>query len=140
MSPPAALDLAGCIETIESAYEFMLAYAAQGVSGDGAGAGGSEIRARLERADQAMRELAGLLEAAIQSRKPPSLEPYRKFAAVMERDSGHAQAAVQLVLAQPMISSQLVDNINALIHIRALLTDLFLMDEILHPKIPGAGS
>ena len=40
-------------------------------------------------------------------------------------------SAVQLVIAQPSISSQLVDNLNASIHVRALLTDLFLIDEIL---------
>ncbi len=39
--------------------------------------------------------------------------------------------AVELVLAQPAISSQLIDNLNASIHLRALLTDLFLIDEIL---------
>ena len=39
--------------------------------------------------------------------------------------------AVELVLAQPAISSQLIDNLNANIHLRALLTDLFLIDEIL---------
>ena len=38
---------------------------------------------------------------------------------------------MQLVLAQPSISSQLVDNLNASIHLRALLTDLFLLDEVL---------
>jgi hypothetical protein len=50
---------------------------------------------------------------------------------VIERDGKDAQAAVRLVLAQPSISSQLVDNLNASIHLRALLTDLFLIDEIL---------
>ena len=44
---------------------------------------------------------------------------------------GTALAAVQLVQAQPSISSQLIDNLNASIHLRALLTDLFLIDEIL---------
>jgi len=134
MSPAADKGLAGCIEAIESAYEFMLAYAAQGVSGDGAGAAGSEIRTYLESADQAMRELGGLLKEAIAARKPAAPEPYGKFVAVVERDSGHAQAAVQLVLAQPAISSQLIDNLNALIHLRALLTDLFLIDEILRQQ------
>ena len=37
----------------------------------------------------------------------------------------------RLGLAQPSISSQLIDNLNASIHVRALLTDLFLIDEIL---------
>jgi hypothetical protein len=35
------------------------------------------------------------------------------------------------VLEQVSISSQLVDNLNASIHLRALLTDLFLIDEVL---------
>jgi len=36
-----------------------------------------------------------------------------------------------MVLAQPSIHSQMIDNLNANIHVRALLTDLFLIDEIL---------
>jgi hypothetical protein len=35
------------------------------------------------------------------------------------------------VLAQPAISSQLIDNLNASMHLRALLADLFLVTEIL---------
>ncbi len=42
-----------------------------------------------------------------------------------------------MVLAQPGIGSQMIDNLNALIHLRALLTDVFLIDEILNPRIPG---
>ena len=42
-----------------------------------------------------------------------------------------ARAAVTLVLAQSSISSQLVDNLNASIHLRTVLTDLFLLDEVL---------
>jgi hypothetical protein len=36
-----------------------------------------------------------------------------------------------MALAQPGISSQLVDNLNASIHVRALLTDVFVIDELL---------
>jgi hypothetical protein len=49
---------------------------------------------------------------------------------VIDHDARNAVAAVRLVLAQPSISSQLVDNLNASIHLRALLTDLFLIDEV----------
>jgi hypothetical protein len=45
-----------------------------------------------------------------------------------------ANGAVRLVLARPDISSQLVDNLNASIHLRALLTDLFVVDEALKPQ------
>ncbi len=37
---------------------------------------------------------------------------------------------IELVLAQTAISSQLIDNLNASIHLRALLTDLFLLAEV----------
>ena len=61
-------------------------------------------------------------------------EKYHAFIAMLNRDASDARAAVGLVLAQPSISSQLVDNLNASIHLRALLTDLFLMDEIVRPE------
>ena len=50
---------------------------------------------------------------------------------VVERDTERANAAIELVLAQPSIGSALVDNLNASIHLRTLLTDIFLMDSIL---------
>jgi hypothetical protein len=36
---------------------------------------------------------------------------------------------LKLALSQRAIGSQLVDNLNASIHLRALPTDLFLIDE-----------
>jgi len=57
--------------------------------------------------------------------------PYRGFVAVIDRDARDASAAIQLVLSLPAIGSQVVDNLNASIHLRALLTDLFLIDEVL---------
>jgi hypothetical protein len=53
---------------------------------------------------------------------------------VLEKDARVSLVTIQLVLAQPTISSQLIDNLNASIHLRALLTDLFLIDEILKPQ------
>ena len=50
---------------------------------------------------------------------------------VIDRDARAARAAIALVIAQPSISSQVIDNLNASIHLRALLTDLFLVDEVL---------
>ena len=48
------------------------------------------------------------------------------------------RSALRLVLARSDISSQLVDNLNASIHLRALLTDLFVVDEALRPPQPTA--
>jgi hypothetical protein len=56
------------------------------------------------------------------------------FFAVLDRDVRDSLAAIELVLAQPAISSQLMDNLNSSIHLRALLTDLFLVDEIVRKQ------
>jgi len=45
---------------------------------------------------------------------------------------------LEFVLAQPFISSQLIDNLNASMHLRALLTDLFLIDEAIKIQAKAA--
>jgi len=53
------------------------------------------------------------------------------FLRTLEADAATTQSELRLVLGQPGISSQMIDNINASIHVRALLTDVFIVDEIL---------
>ena len=118
-------------DRIEESYEFMLAYAAQGLAGEeGSGAAG-EIREYLNRCDAALTGLAELVSGLGADLGAASAEPYRAFMGILERDARDARTLVRLVLAQPSISSQLVDNLNASIHLRALLMDLFLVDEVL---------
>ena len=122
--------------TIEECYEFMLAYAAQGLPGDRGSQSGGQIREYLGRAARA---ISGLAESCVSAVKQECLEPaqqYHAFFAVLDRDARDSLAALELALAQPTISSQLIDNLNASIHLRALLTDVFLIDEVL--KVQGA--
>ena len=77
-----------------------------------------------------MSGLPGIFTRYVEHEPLQPTAPYDAFIAVIERDAKHSQAAIQLVLAQPAISSQLIDNLNASIHLRALLTDLFLIDEV----------
>ena len=116
---------------IEEAYEFMLAYAAQGLASDAGSSAGSQVRQFLSSLDAALDGLAGVFRAVVAAEQPPGAAQYQAFIAVLERDAQSAQAAVRLVQAQPGISSQIVDNLNASIHLRALLTDVFLVDEVL---------
>ena len=116
--------------TVEECYEFMLAYAAQGLPSDQGSHAGGQVRGFL---DRAMKAISGLTESCATALKQERLEPaerYQAFFAVLTRDASGSLAAVELVLAQPIISSQLIDNLNASIHLRALLTDLFLLSEI----------
>ncbi|MGD9905280.1 MAG: hypothetical protein AB7U83_17570 [Vicinamibacterales bacterium] len=116
---------------IEEAYEFMLAYAAQGLASDAGSSAGSQVRQFLSRLDAALTGLGDVFRAVVQAETPAAADTFSPFIAVLDRDAAAAQAAVRLVLAQPGISSQLVDNLNASIHLRALLTDIFLVDETL---------
>ena len=124
-------ELQSRIDTIEEAYEFMLAYAAQGLESDTATQSGGQLREFLTRASGALSGLAGVLTTIVAVERLEPADRYRAFAAVLDRDARDSLAAIELVRAQPSISSQLVDNLNASIHVRALLTDLFLIDEIL---------
>jgi hypothetical protein len=121
-------------EIVEECYEFMLAYAAQGLPDDQGSQTGGQIREFLSRLAEA---LCGLPESVAETITQAGFEPaeqYYAFTAVLNRDAADSRAAVELVLAQPSISSQLVDNLNASIHLRALLTDLFLLGEILRKR------
>ena len=109
---------------MEECYEVLLAYAAQGLPTDEGSQSGAQIRGCLARAAGL---LAGLIE---QCAAASSLEDSHPFLDVVGRDARSSLAAAELVLEQPSISSQLVDNLNASIHLRALLTDLFLLGEI----------
>jgi hypothetical protein len=117
-------------ETIEECYEFTLSFAARGLASDE----GSELRAHLTRALVAMRGLENSYAEAIGEEQLVPVDKCEAFFAVLKRDAESAMAAMELVLAQPTIGSQLIDNLNASIHLRALLADLFLITEILDER------
>ncbi len=112
----------------------MLAYAAQGLSGGEGSQSTAKLREYLTRAVSAISGLARVFTELVQQEGLEPAEKYGRFIAVLERDASDALAAMELVLVQPSLSSQLIDNLNASIHVRALLTDLFLIDEISKSK------
>jgi len=131
--PPEGLrdDLERRVDAIEAGYEFTLAYAAQGLTTDVGAASGEQIREYLRRFEAALSGLADQYRALVADEGLSPADPYHAFIDVLARDAASALAVVRLVLAQSGISSQLVDNMNASIHVRALLTDIFLIDELL---------
>jgi hypothetical protein len=122
------MDIWERFEAIEECYEFLLAYAAQGLATDQGSRSGEQVREFLSRAVTALDGLAGSCALTMQAESLGDQAP--PFLAVLDRDARNSLAAVQLVLAQPSISSQLIDNLNASIHLRALLTDIFLLGEV----------
>jgi hypothetical protein len=127
-------DVSARCSVIEECYEFMLAYAGQGLSGKENSQASSQVREFL---NGAVAAITGLVDSYAGTVKEENLQPaerYLVYLEVLDDDARTSLATIQLVLAQATISSQLVDNLNASIHLRALLTDLFLIDEILKPQ------
>ncbi|HEX2463922.1 MAG TPA: hypothetical protein VHR17_04790 [Thermoanaerobaculia bacterium] len=129
-------DLRRRLDTVESAYEYMLAFAAQGLPAESSGREGGRIRGELDALAASLDGLQASFERFVAAEAIAARAQHQDFQRVLADDAGKALAAVRLVLAQPGISSQLVDNLNASLHVRALLTDVFLLDEIL--KVLGS--
>lgn len=129
MSNPNALS--SRIDVIESGYEYLLAYAAQGRQTDS----GSEARQRLTDMHAALDDLGALVAAAVTAASKGASD-VAGFVDAVREDARRARGAIALVLSRPAISSLLVDNLNASIHLRALLTDVFLVEQALKTTQP----
>jgi hypothetical protein len=112
------------IELVEEAYEFMLAYAAQGRADEGAGPDGAHIRTFLtqfsEATDNIINELDNLPEA------DGTMETFIKTA---KTDADTVKSVLAIMLQKENVSSEMVDNANGLITVRSYLTALFFIDK-----------
>ncbi|OGT82389.1 MAG: hypothetical protein A3J35_07810 [Gammaproteobacteria bacterium RIFCSPLOWO2_02_FULL_52_10] len=124
-------ELSQRIDAIESGYEFLLAYAAQGRRTDKGAGANQNVREFLQKMDTALGGLGEVCSAAARNKDGEKITQYQAFLDALAEDASKAQGVIRLVLACPDISSQLVDNMNTNVHLRALLTDLFVIDDAL---------
>ena len=92
-----ATDFLERCEVIEQCYEFLLAYAGQGLPTDEGSSTGGQVRSFLDRAGQVLR---GLAESCGQAIKANELEPvgkYSTFCSMLDRDVQDSLAAIDLV-------------------------------------------
>src|SRR5579871_2468834 len=92
--PVTMSDLGDRCDAIEECYEYMLAYAAQGLASDEGSQSGSQVRHLLTRAAEALSSLAATYAAAVRQENLQPAERYRAFLAVLDRDAGDALAAI----------------------------------------------
>ena len=131
ISPAAFAD---CVEKIESAYEYMLAYAAQGRDREPTGGGaGPSIRTFLVELEYGLIHLVSASRMKMAELQAPveALQALEAFSDRLEADAERALTVLQVVLTAPALSSQLIDNLNASAHLRCVLTDIFVLDEAL---------
>lgn len=112
------------IELVEEAYEFMLAYAAQGRADEGAGPDGAHIRTFLKQFSDATDRIIEDLDKL--SEPNGAMETFIKSA---ESDAKTVKSVMAIMLQKENISSEMVDNANGLITVRSYLTALFFIDK-----------
>jgi len=100
------------IDVVESGYEFLLAYAAQG----------RPPHVESESPTPHARPTLSNMAAALANVAAAFRGSDNEYEQVIAEDIRKASAAINFVLAQPRMSSELVDNLNASIHLRAVLT------------------
>lgn len=118
------------IDLVEEAYEYMLAYAAQGRADEGAGPDGAQIRDFLNQFSTAVDAMTASLDSLATSNQAAAsfIDGFRRESAVMD-------SVINIMLARGNISSEVVDNANGLIAVRAYLTSLFFMDKAVLPPV-----
>jgi len=110
------------ISQIEEAYEYMLAYAAQGKSTEGVGPGVSSIRDFLANFLKGSKTLEEWVED-IQAIPPHVKEEFRNASSLMS-------GVITMILEKENISSEIIDNANALMATRHYLTLMFFLDKM----------
>jgi hypothetical protein len=135
MSETASSDLKDRIDTIEEAYEYMLAYAAQGLERENESDSGG-IRGFLSNAAKALEDIHQVaLERA--AALAGDADQWNAYLEILKTDAATAQILINFALMQPVLGSELIDNLNATSHVRALLTDVFLLDSALDAHADG---
>jgi hypothetical protein len=131
-------DFAACVEKIEAAYEYMLAYAAQGREREPSGGGaGTSIRVFLNELENGLQHLtsAARMKMAELQASVEALQALEVFSEQLQTDAERALNVLRVVLTAPALSSQLIDNLNASVALRCLLTDLFVLDEAIQQHL-----
>ncbi len=112
------------IELVEEAYEFMLAYAAQGRADEGAGPDGAHIRTFLTQFSAATDNIINELDELT-----ASYETTETFIKAVKTDADTVKSVIAIMLQKDNVSSEMIDNANGLITVRSYLTALFFIDK-----------
>ena len=124
-----AASMRDSFDTIEESYEFMLAYAAQGRRLESSRGGGeSQIRQYLKRFLVA---LDSLEEACSGIEADDASQAYMNN---FQRNLTVMRSVIKILLSKASISSDMVDNTNGLVAVRAFLTDIFFIDQAYLPE------
>ena len=123
-------DFQAGVNDAEEAYEYMIAYAGQGI--------GREVRiTQVDQIRQYLEQLVDGLEQAIEAagKIPDEFsvdgeEYYEPVIEELERELIEAKDILNLLIQQERITSQQVDNLNGMSVFQSVLMKLFFLEEV----------
>lgn len=130
MADAPAADLRTEIERMETAYEFFISFAGEGVSRDTAGSATDQVREYVSEFEES---LAGGIEAAREVAEVHDsfdTDAYRAFLDEMDDEVGEARTVLALLSEQEGISSQMIDNLNGMSVFQSVMMKFFFLDEL----------
>jgi hypothetical protein len=127
-------------EILEECYEYFLSYAARGLRAEKGSQPDAEVREYLEWASEALYQLESVCAHLLASGSLQPTDKFEAFFAILIRDAHNAAVTLELVASLPSIGSQIIDNLNGLMHLRSVLTDLFLATELLKTLTPATAN
>ena len=121
-------ELRSAIDDVEEAYEFMLAYAAQGRQTEADTGGESQIRGFLQRFRAGLDVFSNHTAVLL-----PDGGTTSAYAAHFNRDTQTMKSILDMLIASSNITSDMIDNTNGMIAVRSFLTNMFFVDQVLLP-------
>ncbi len=123
---------AECVDKMQAACDYLLAYAAQAHDSEASGEEGdlpvrhflADLEFALLHVTAASRMHMATLQADVEA-----LQALESFSDQLEDDAACALKVLRIVSTAPLISSRLVNNLNASVHLRSVLADLLVVDE-----------
>ncbi|WP_435126903.1 hypothetical protein [Halobaculum sp. D14] len=123
-------DLRDEIERIETAYEFLISFAGQGVGREAVQSPNDQVRKFVSQFEEALGAGFDAATAVPDEHDQFDTETYERFTATMADEVEEARTVLSLLGEQDKITSRQADNLNGMSVFQSVLMKFFFLDEL----------
>lgn len=125
-----ATDLRDSIERLETAYEFLISFAGQGVGREGVQSATDQIREYVTDFEASLGDAHEAATAVPEVHEEFDTPAYAEFVDRMEDEVAEARNVLSLLGERDRITSQQVDNMNGMSVFQSVVMKFFFLDEL----------
>lgn len=134
-------DYQAAVTRAEEAYEFMIAYAGQGIGREIPEKKSDDVREYIIQLEGALHDAHEAASAIGDTHEIDGAEQYEGMLADMAAELDEASTILDLLAAQDRVTSAQVDNINGMSVFQSVMMKLFFIDDLtehhVFPDDPG---